>query len=55
LTGPKGADGRYRRQKLKIVAKHGIEHFCFNAKVNAFLAAGEPFYGGLRHADLLAG
>jgi hypothetical protein len=54
LTGPRGPDGRFRRQKLKVVDKHGFAHFGFNAKVNAFLDSGEPFYGGLRHEDLLA-
>jgi hypothetical protein len=54
LTGPQAPDGRFRRQKLKVVDKHGISHFCFNAKVNAFLEAGEPFYGGLQHAEFLS-
>jgi hypothetical protein len=54
LTGPQGQDGKFRRQKLKVVDKHGMSHFCFNAKVNAFLEAGEPFYGGLQHADFVA-
>lgn len=54
LTGPQGPDGGFRRQKLKVVDKHGTPHFGFNAKVNAFLESGEPFYGGLRHEDLFA-
>jgi hypothetical protein len=54
LTGPKAADGQFRRQKLKVVDKHGFPHFGFNAKVNAFLNSGEPFYGGLRHEELVA-
>ncbi len=53
LTGPRQADGSYRPQKLRITDKHGLEHFGYNGKINVFLDAGEAFYCGLQHADLL--
>ena len=51
LTGP-GRDDGFRAQRLRVVDKHGIEHHCFNVKLNIFPAVGEPFYYGLQHADL---
>jgi hypothetical protein len=54
LTGPRQADGSFGIQKLKIVDKHGFEHFGFNGKINIFLESGESFYCGLQHADLIA-
>ncbi len=52
-TGPRQTDGGYRAQRLRLVDKHGFEHFFFNAKVNVFPETGEPYYCGLRHEDLL--
>ena len=52
LTGPRLADGGFGIQKLRIVDKHGFEHFGYNGKVNVFLEAGETFYCGLQHTDL---
>jgi len=54
LTGPRLDDGNFGIQKLKIVDKHGFEHFGFNGKINIFLESGETFYCGLQHADLAA-
>lgn len=52
LTGPKGEDGAFRAQRLRVIDKHGFEHHCYNAKLNVFPSAGEPFYYGLQHTDL---
>ncbi len=52
LTGPRLADGGFGVQKLRIVDKHGFEHFGYNGKVNVFLESGETFYCGLQHADM---
>jgi class 3 adenylate cyclase len=54
LTGRRMPEGRFQRQKIRIVDKHGFEHFCFNLKLNAFLGGVEPYYCGLQHADLMA-
>jgi hypothetical protein len=54
LTGPRQTDGNFGIQKLKIVDKHGFEHFGYNGKINIFLESGESFYCGLQHADLVA-
>ncbi len=51
LTGPKLADGSFGIQKLRIVDKHGFEHFGYNGKINVFLESGETFYCGLQHGD----
>ncbi|WP_395624227.1 hypothetical protein [Sphingomonas daechungensis] len=55
LTGRRLPEGRFQRQKIRVVDKHGFEHFCFNMKLNAFLDGVEPYYCGLQHADLTAG
>lgn len=52
LTGPRGQDGGFRTQRLRVVDKHGIEHHCYNLKLNIFPVAGEPFYYGLQHGDI---
>ncbi len=54
LTGPRLADGGFGVQKLRVVDKHGFEHFAYNGKINVFLESGETFYCGLQHADLAA-
>jgi hypothetical protein len=51
LTGPRQADGSFGIQKLRIVDKHGFEHFGYNGKVNVFLESGETFYCGLQHVE----
>lgn len=53
LTGPRSADGRHRPTLISITDKHGFEHRCYNAKLNAFPDVGEPYYCGLQHADLV--
>jgi hypothetical protein len=52
LTGPKRKDGTYVNQKMRVIDKHGFEHFCYNAKVNVFVDGADPYYTGLRHIDL---
>lgn len=52
LTGPRRADGSFGIQKLRIVDKHGFEHFGYNGKVNVFLESGETFYCGLQNVDV---
>jgi class 3 adenylate cyclase len=52
LTGPRAADGRHRPLLIRITDKHGFEHGCYNAKLNAFAEQGEPYYCGLQHAEL---
>jgi class 3 adenylate cyclase len=51
MTGPKLEDGSFGTQKLRIVDKHGFEHFGYNGKINIFLESGESFYCGLQHGD----
>ncbi len=53
LTGPRRDDGSYGIQKLRVVDKHGFEHFGYNAKINTFLGSGESFYCGLQQAELV--
>jgi class 3 adenylate cyclase len=55
LTGPKLDDGGFGIQKLRIVDKHGFEHFGYNGKINIFLESGESFYCGLQHGDPTTG
>jgi class 3 adenylate cyclase len=52
LTGRRMPEGHFQRQKIRVVDKHGFEHFCFNMKLNAFLDGVEPYYCGLQHAEL---
>jgi class 3 adenylate cyclase len=53
LTGPRNADdGRHVPALMTITDKHGFEHRCYNAKLNAFAEQGEPYYCGLQHGDL---
>lgn len=52
LTGPRAADGGHRPALITITDKHGFEHRCYNAKLNAFAEQGEPYYCGLQHGDL---
>lgn len=52
LTGPREADGRHRPVLIRITDKHGFEHRCYNAKLNAFAEQGEPYYCGLQHGDV---
>ena len=52
LTGPKRQDGSFVNQKIRIIDKHGFEHFCYNSKVNVFVKDDEPYFTGLRHIDL---
>lgn len=54
LTGPRADDGRHRPSLITITDKHGFEHRCYNAKLNAFADQGEPYYCGLQHAGLAA-
>ena len=53
LTGPRRPDGSFHNQRLKVVDKHGFEHQCYNFKINIFPSAGEPYYCGLQHEELL--
>ena len=52
ITGPKREDGSFKKQKMRVIDKHGFEHICYNAKVNVFLDGDDPYYIGLQHADL---
>ncbi len=52
LTGARNADGTYTARRLKVIDKHGFAHTAYNAKVNIFLARGEPIYLGLQDAEL---
>lgn len=52
LTGPREADGRHAPVLITITDKHGFEHRCYNAKLNAFAEQGEPYYCGLQHGEL---
>jgi len=53
LTGPRAADGRHRPTLITITDKHGFEHRCYNAKLNAFTEQGEPYYCGLQHGGAM--
>ena len=52
LTGPKNENGSFDVRRLKVVDKHGMEHFAYNAKVNFFLRDREPIYLGLQDRHL---
>ncbi|MEQ8331876.1 hypothetical protein [Nisaea sp.] len=54
LTGPRD-EALFRNQKIKIVDKHGIEHICYNAKVNTHMKDGSTVFSGLQHSDLRGG
>ncbi len=53
LTGPRREDNAYRIQRLRVTDKHGLMHYCYNAKIN--IAAGEDLkiQCGLQHDELL--
>lgn len=54
LTGPReGEAGRHKPTLITLTDKHGFEHRCYNAKLNAFPGQGEPYYCGLQHADFV--
>ena len=52
LTGPRETDGRHRPTLISTTDKHGFEHRCYNAKLNAFAEQGEPYYCGLQHSEI---
>lgn len=52
LTGPKHENGSFGVRRLRVVDKHGMEHFAYNAKVNFFLRDREPIYLGLQDRNL---
>lgn len=51
LTGPRDEE-IFQKQKFKIIDKHGIEHICYNAKVNVHMKDGNSIFVGLQHSDL---
>ncbi|MEL3891552.1 hypothetical protein V6B08_14840 [Ferrovibrio sp. MS7] len=53
LTGQRAADGSYPPQAITVLDKHGFEHRCFNAKLNAHPVGAEPIFGGLQHTDMI--
>lgn len=54
LTGPRDAvEDRHLPHLISITDKHGFEHRCYNAKLNAFAEQGEPYYCGLQHSDVV--
>lgn len=55
LTGPRNDSGQHVPSVIKVVDKHGFEHLCYNAKLNAFCDQGEPHYCGLQHSELPTG
>ncbi|MBM3600684.1 MAG: hypothetical protein FJX35_20980 [Alphaproteobacteria bacterium] len=55
LTGALDADQAHEGELLHFTDKHGVEHKCYNMKLNVFPLDGEPFYCGLRHAELRTG
>ncbi|MDA1309989.1 MAG: hypothetical protein O2985_10325 [Proteobacteria bacterium] len=52
LTGPKRQNGSFLNQRMRVIDKHGFEHLCYNAKVNVFVDAVEPYFSGLQHSEL---
>lgn len=54
LTGARRPDGSYGVRRLEHRDKHGFLHVAYNAKVNIFLAEGEPVYLGLQDSELRA-
>lgn len=53
LTGPRHDDDSYRIQRLRVTDKHGLAHFCYNARVDIDTDSGEPLHCGLPHEELL--
>ena len=52
VTGEKKADGGFSRQKMRVVDKHGFEHFCFNLKLNIFANGTDPYYCGFPQQEI---
>ncbi len=53
LTGPRKADSEFRIQRLKVTDKHGLPHYCYNAKVTVVPVSGTSLRSGLQHEVLL--
>ncbi|NKB56168.1 MAG: hypothetical protein GKS00_07510 [Alphaproteobacteria bacterium] len=55
LTGPRQPDSEKRIQRLKVTDKHGLAHYCYNAKVSVVPEDEEPIQSGLEHDELRGG
>ena len=52
LTGTQQTDAGARLQRLRVSDKHGLAHYCYNARVTVVPESGEGLACGLRHEEL---
>ncbi|MEQ8193153.1 MAG: hypothetical protein RIB59_01560 [Rhodospirillales bacterium] len=52
LTGPRVSDDAFAIRKYYITDKHGLEHGCYNAKLNVTTSQGDKVFFGLLDKDL---
>jgi hypothetical protein len=52
LTGPSVTDDTYSIRKYYVLDKHGLEHGCYNARLNLAGSGGEAISFGLLDRDL---
>lgn len=52
LTGARQTDAGPRIQRLRVSDKHGLAHYCYNARITVVPESGEGLECGLRHEDL---
>ena len=52
LSGRRGPDGTFSIRKYYVKDKHGLEHGCYNARLNLTSSTGEAIWFGLLDRDL---
>ena len=52
LTGQKISDREFAVKKYQVVDKHGVQHRCFNARLNIETSAGGTFSAGVQDDEL---
>jgi class 3 adenylate cyclase len=52
LTGPRQSESSFAIRKYYVTDKHGLNHGCYNAKLNAVLEKGTTLHYGLLDRDL---
>ncbi len=52
LTGQKISDREFAMKKYQVVDKHGVQHRCFNTRLNIQTSAGSTFSAGVEDGEL---
>ena len=52
VTGPRVSDDTFSIRKYYVMDKHGLEHGCYNAKLNIFTNKGGRLAFGMLDVDL---